>query len=184
MNAISKDEACEFCKLCEWAYECWITHKRLFDDNPNKDVTIGKFKDFTYRLSIITQEYMLLQICKLHDPAEQSGKYNLTINYIVEHGGWGTENNRIKKLKTQLDDLRNHLLPARNKILSHNDLETIVNGTILGKFPQGMDEKYFAALQELADAVSDKWLGRPVYPFNNLAGADVEEFLAGLETIT
>ena len=50
----------------------------------------------------------------------------------------------------------------------------------LGGFPEGLDDEYFAALQELVNAVHEKWLGGP-YPFNDLAGADVEEFLHVLE---
>jgi hypothetical protein len=50
----------------------------------------------------------------------------------------------------------------------------------LGGFPEDLDDEYFSALQELVNAVSEKWLDGP-YPFNDLAGADVEEFLHVLE---
>ena len=50
----------------------------------------------------------------------------------------------------------------------------------LGEFPEGLDDEYFSALQELVNAVHEKWLDG-IFPFNDLAVADVEEFLHMLE---
>lgn len=180
MRTISNDAALKFCELCNWAYECWITHKRLFDGNGNTDKTIGKAKYFTSRLAIITQEYTLLQICKLHDAAIQKGSLNITIDHIVRFGGWGSDAGRIQKLVLQLSELFERLKSARNKALAHNDLETLMSSSVLGEFPVGLDDQYFSVLQELANEVHAKWLDGP-YPFNDLAGADVDEFLSVLE---
>ena len=40
---------------CNWAYEVWVTHKCLFDDNPTPEDNIG-WHATTVRLSTITQE--------------------------------------------------------------------------------------------------------------------------------
>ena len=50
----------------------------------------------------------------------------------------------------------------------------------LGTFPEGADDEYFSALQELVNEVYEKWVGGP-YPFNYHAQADAKEFLALLE---
>lgn len=180
MSPISKETALEFCELCNWAYECWLTHRRLFDDNCAINETIGKSKYFTSRLSVITQEYSLLQICKLHDPAIQKANQNLSIGYIVEFGDWGPESTRIRKIELQLRGFFERIKLVRNKLLSHNDLETLMSSVALGEFPTGADEQYFAALQELANEVHMKWIDGP-YPFNDLAGADADEFLSVLK---
>jgi len=180
MTSISKDTALKFCELCDWAYETWVTHKRLFDQNTKTESTIGKAPDFTIRLSAITQEYSLQQICKLHDPAIQGESINLSIDYIVRFGDWGTQEQEIKSIQKRLSELWNSLKPARNKLLSHNDLYALMRGSALGAFPEGFDNQYFEALQDLVNAVHSKWLDGP-YPFNDLAKADVEEFLALLE---
>ncbi|HYA42453.1 MAG TPA: hypothetical protein VEF34_14190, partial [Syntrophobacteraceae bacterium] len=65
---------------------------------------------------------------------------------------------------------------------AHNDLETIMSDSPLGAFPKGVDDQYFQALQDLANAVHSKWLDGP-YPFNDLAKADVEEFLALMKEV-
>ena len=180
MNPISGDVAKRFCELCDWAFECWLTHKRLFDENNRTEKTIEKAKYFTERLSIITQEYVLMQICKLHDPAIQGSSLNLTVDYIIRFGQWGQDAERIQIIVDRLEGLFNKIKKARNKLLAHNDLEALKDSSVLGTFPKGLDEEYFSALQELANEVHTKWCGDP-YPFNDLAGADVDEFLALLQ---
>jgi len=181
-GAISKDTAIKFCELCNWVYETWVTHKRLFDDNKTPENNIGKSPWLTNRLSIITQEYSLQQIAKLHDPAIQGNSLNLTVDYMIRFGEWGERAEDIKRIQNKLQGLWERLKPARNKALAHNDLETLMTDAALGSFPQGAGEDYFAALQALVNEVHEKWVGGP-YPFNDLARADVEEFLALLELV-
>ena len=182
-NRISKNSAIAFCDLCNWAYEAWITHRCLFDDNQAPETNIGRSPCFTGRLSVITQEYALHQIAKLHDPWKHGKSINLTIGYIVEFGDWGTEErHRIDTICSRLNELHQRIKPARNKILSHNDLETVIGCVALGSFPKGDDDKYFAALQDFANEVHDRWVGGP-YPFNDLAKSDVDEFLSILECV-
>ncbi len=182
MDPISKDIADKFCELCNWVYESWVTHKLLFDENENKENNIGKCKYITSRLSIITQEYCLLQIAKLHDPALQGNSRNLTVDYMVRSGEWGERKNEIDRIHAKLLELWNCIKPARNKILTHNDLETYRADEALGSFPEGADDEYFEALQDLVNEVHEKWVGGP-YPFNDLAQNDVLKFLALLERV-
>jgi hypothetical protein len=182
MDPISKDIARRFCELCNWVYEVWVTHRYLFDENKTPEKNIGKSPYFTNRLSILTQEYCLQQIAKLHDPEIQGNSLNLTVDYMVRFGEWGERAEDIKRIQDRLQGLWERLKPARNKALAHNDLETLMTDAALGSFPQGADEDYFAALQALVNEVHEKWVGGP-YPFNDLARADVEEFLALLERV-
>jgi hypothetical protein len=180
MTPISADAATKFCEVCNWAYESWVTHKLLFDENDLPESNIGKVPYFTHRLATITQEYCLQQIAKLHDPAVQSNLLNLTIDYMVRYGDWGERKEEVERLQATLLDLWNRLKPARNKILAHNDLMTLMSDTALGEFPKGLDDEYFVTLQAFVNEVYDKWVGGP-WPFNDLAKADVREFLALLD---
>ncbi len=133
------------------------------------------------RLSIVAHEYCLLQIAKLHDPAIQGGKSNLTLRYIIEYGGWdqGTVE-KLKMLCVELEAFAQEIRDARNQILSHNDLIAIIAGTPLGAFEQDKDVRYFDCLQEFVDLVHDETIGGP-YPFNDLAKDDAV-VLAGMLT--
>jgi hypothetical protein len=99
---------------------------------------------------------------------------------MVRFGEWGERRYYVERNRDRLLELWNRLKPARNNALAHNDLETIMANTALGSFPEGADNEYFDALQTLVNEVHEKWVGGP-YPFNNLAQADVKEFLALLE---
>ena len=173
----------EFCKACDWAHECWNMYKRF--ENKFKCESLPqnavKIKPFTYQFSIILQEYVLLQICKLHDPAKINGNYNLSIPFIIEFGNWGGEEKNIKELEKKLIELKKSILPARNKIISHNDLKTRIDGIPLGGFPEGLDDEYFKLLEEFAGKVYGKWSNEyPVYPYSNFAKNDTDVFLAFL----
>src|SRR6266705_6778587 len=55
-------------QVCHWTYEAWITHRVLFDDNPNgEELRHSKYGPLLGRLSNITADYALLQLAKLHD---------------------------------------------------------------------------------------------------------------------
>lgn len=175
MTLIPKETAIKFCKFCNWAYEAWTIRRTLFDDNPNREAQFKECPDFFYKLGIITQEYALQQISKLHDPAIQRDSKNLSIDYMIRFGDWGEKESEIKRLASSLDEFRKSIKPARDKLLAHNDLESIVRGEPLGGFEEGKDIEYFKTLQIFVDEVHDKWIGGP-YPFNDLVITDAEEF--------
>lgn len=177
---VTAEDAKRFCDLCDWAHEAWMTHKCLFDDNPNRAEQVDRVPWFFNRLSIITQEYALQQIAKLHDPWRQHGQVNLSVDYIAECGAWGSAQASIDELRERLNRLPERLKLARNRVLSHNDRETAVANPTLGLFEAGEDNQYFDALQDLVNAVHRKWCGGP-FPFNDLVVADSREFLGILE---
>ncbi len=182
MQALSPSVVEEFCKLCDLAHEAWLNHLELFDNNPRVAELMNSFAgDELARLSIITQEYSLLQIVKLHDKAVMNGKVTLGIDYVLKYGGWSDSvRNSLEKLTKELNDFASQLREVRNKSLSHNDLATIVAGTTLGEFAKGADNRYFEALKEFVNIVHDQVIGGP-RPFNTLVKNDVGAFLATIK---
>jgi hypothetical protein len=182
MPALSPTVALEFCKLCGWAYETWLSHSELFDRNPRyAELQRSWAGDQLARLSVISQEYALLQVAKLHDPAIVSGKITLSIDYVVTYGAWNsTVRLNLEALKGKLDAFGAQLRSVRNRSLSHNDLAAIVSGKTLGSFEPGEGEKYFHILQEFVNVVHEEVVGGP-WPFDDLARNDVAAFLAVLK---
>jgi hypothetical protein len=150
----------------------------VFDDNPDAgSLRTGPTKEFFARLSEVTQEYSLLQIVKLHDPATQQGRCNLTLDYMVRFGGWDAATRaELEKVKARLDSFAANIRPARNHALSHNDLEFILKGDAEGDFPDGEDQAYFKALEEFVDIVARAALGTP-FPFCVMADGDAGYFV-------
>jgi hypothetical protein len=129
------------------------------------------------RLYSISQEYTLLQIIKLHDKADMHGNHTLGIDYVLKYGNWSDSARLdLKKLAKQLNDFAEQLKGVRNKILSHNDLDTILAGATLGGFAKGDDVKYFETLQEFVNIVRDQVVGGPC-PFSTNVKNDIAYFL-------
>ena len=158
----------EFCTLCNWAFVCWIAHRRLFDDNPNKELLDRKapyFHDYLWRIS---QAYSYLQICKLHDPAHSgANKSNLSISFIIANLDWGDDKDSVQQSAAKLEELYRRINPARNKVIAHNDLDILLRGEPIGAFPEGLDKEYFQCLQEFARRVH-KQCDRGHYYFKDM----------------
>lgn len=182
MQALSASVVVEFCKLCGWAYEAWLNHRELFDRTPRAaELQKSWAGNALARLSVISQEYALLQVVKLHDRAVVSGNVTLGIDYIVTYGGWSDSvRAHLETLATELNAFASRLRDARNKSLSHNDLATIVAGATLGAFANGADDEYFKVLQEFVNTVHEQVVGGP-WPFNDLVKNDVAAFLATIK---
>jgi AbiU2 len=175
----SREVVNRFCELCDWLLQSWQTRKYLFDENPDLALLQEpRYAHFFYRIGEITQEYWLHQLAKMHDPArDKSGNVNLSISYIVECGEWDKETKpRLDELRTKMLSLSYQIKDARNKILSHNDLEIIMGEKHIGAFDPGDDEDYFAYLQEFASLVKEIVMGEP-FVYDDLVSNDVEVFM-------
>jgi len=162
-----------------------MNHLELFDRNPrNTGFLESVIKDEWVRLSAISHEYSLLQIVKLHDPAVMSGNITLGIDYMFTYGNWSDSvRPRLATLKKKLDHFANSKLRGvRNKVLSHNDLATILDEATLGEFAEGADKEYFEALQKFVNIIHDEVIGGP-YPFCTLVQGDVAYFLRSIEPL-
>jgi hypothetical protein len=178
MHALSASVILEFCSLCNRAHELWLNHLELFDNNPRNSELMKSIASCEWRrLSIISQEYSLLQIVKLHDKAVMNGNITLGIDYILTYGGWSDSvSPRLEALAKELDGFASQLRGFRNKMLSHYDLATILAGAPLGGFADDADKKYFEDLQEFVNIVHDQVVGGP-YPFSSNVINDIAFFL-------
>jgi len=178
-HALSATVVRDFCTLCDKAHEYWLNHVELFHGNSHeKELLESTAGNEWRRLSIISHEYSLLQIVKLHDKAVMNGNITLGIDYMLRYGGWSDSVRiRLKALAKELDNLADKLRDVRNKILSHNDLATIVADSRLGEFAEGADVEYFRTLQEFVNTVHDEVIGGQ-WQFDYRVKNEVTAFLA------
>lgn len=181
MAALSEAVVVKFCKLCDWTYEVWVTHRILYDDNADVEAMMaGPCGAVLSRLNHVSREYVLHQIVKLHDRPVQRDCINLSLRYVIDYGGWdGGTLSELESLFGKLEALASCIRPARNKLLSHNSLEEILKDEPLGGFATDEDRRYFDALQHFVNVVHDKVVGGP-YPFNDLASGDARLLLSVL----
>jgi hypothetical protein len=172
----------KFCDLCVWVHQVWMTRKIVFEGDGN----IARFDELHFAsylrmLSVITQEYVLLQISMLHDPAVQGQNENLTLERVVAAGPWDLQTKAsLEQRKNELDRFAGYLRLARNKVLAHIDLASSLGGISHGAFPDGADEQYFVGLQRFVDIAHDATFGGP-HPLRIASEcSDAQAFVAAL----
>ena len=165
MSTLTEIMVERFCQHCDWSYQSWVFRSSLFDDNPDENhLRAPAHAHFFVRLEKILQEYWLHEVVKLNDPPEQYGSKNLTIDFILENGSWSENTKKeLSNLSVILVNFSSKLRSARNKILSHKDLETLLSGESHGTFQVGDDDAYFEALQEFVNIVHEQYIGRPTH---------------------
>ena len=173
----------KFCELCHWLIQIYDFRINLFDNNPNeKYLKDSRHIDFFYRICIVFQEAWMLNLAKLHDPAVMGDNTNLSLNYIIEHEDWDTETlQQLKDLKGIMDTLYVPIKEARNKLLSHNDYEAIVNNkddAHVGVFKEGADVPYFQALKDFCELVSQKVLNTSFVYDDMVVKNDIDVFMS------
>jgi hypothetical protein len=182
MTAISRVVADKLWDVCNWAHETWILYRTLFDENPTlQTLANGRHAYFLKSLHSVLQEYALLQISKLHDPAVMSGRINLSLAYILEFGGWDKDTAaRLRSLKDRLDELHVKIRPARNRITSHNDLVTLLEDAPVGEFQKDADVEYFRTLHDFVNCVFEQVTGTICAEFSTFPRADAEAAIRAL----
>ena len=161
MSALSRQVVQAFADACTEAYLSWSAFCHLFPTGlKSSDIKSDQAGRALAVVNCAMHEHFLHQVCKLHDPVVQLGEINLGIEYIVKYGGWGEpEKTQLQNLQIKLDRFAGKLKSARNKILSHNDLKTILENAQLGAFDQNDDVKYFDTLQEFTNIVYSDVVG-------------------------
>ena len=104
-----------FCEECVWVRAVRTHFAELFESGDTRHrLMVEIAKTFFQDLNIVLLEYVLLQQCKLTDPASSGAeKDNLTTNYIVSLN-WSGEtkevlvaaNREILKIRTKINDAR------------------------------------------------------------------------------
>ena len=177
ISPATQSDAQAFCGACQWVYECWTTHANLFECLPKhlkdeRSVTLADFLETPYgrcldRLNTISQEYSILQIAKLHDPAVQGIYENLSIDFFVKQTFWSEDETPIiREISLALGGFSDQISDARKKILAHNDRSAFAENLPLGDFPEGDDQKYFHTLGQLCSMIWNKFPNRN-WPYGN-----------------
>jgi hypothetical protein len=110
------------------------------------------------------------------------GKETLSLEYVMDYGEWKPGVlEKLKSLEIKLNAFAWQIRDVRNKVLSHNDLGSIVAGANLGTFNKGEDEYYFESLQEFVNIIHNEVVGGP-WPFDDLVINDVAAFLAAMKS--
>lgn len=171
-----------FCEECIWTRSIRTHFADLFEaDADTTDLLRSIAGIFFHDLNAVLIEYILLQQCKLTDPAIAGrGKENLTSNYILALD-WSTETRgTLARANMELMAFRDRVIDARRKLVAHLDrkarLETEIS---LGAFSKDDEARFWVALQTFVDAAFGEAIGGP-YPIEAAMMGDANNLLQAL----
>lgn len=168
-----------FCDHVHWLVSVRYIFKVLFEEEQPSNLPLMQktASSFFAGLNRILQEYLLLECAKLTDLAETHGHKNFTVDSLVKGISWPTDTlilskmvslpaedkdilKELKSLQAVTENFRNYINSARNKLLAHWDMKTVLSGATLWElFPMGEDQKFFDALQKICNIAHEVCFG-------------------------
>lgn len=152
-----------FCDECVWVRSIRTHFADLFETNTGRTALLSDVANiFFHDINLILIEYILLQQCKLTDPASSGkDKNNLTTNFILSMD-WSEETGKILRSKnTELMKFQKLIIDARHKLVSHLDLKSRLQSIGLGNFSKEDEANFWRALQEFVNAAHAEMFGGP-----------------------
>jgi hypothetical protein len=181
---VTKTDVEKFFVICEDARMCYMHYRALFEPDDHRTVFDATAPIFFRDISLILKKYLILEVCKLGDPACQHGNVNLSIDFFIKCFDFSTAPTEFDQLKHRATKLRpfiRKLKPARNKLLSHSDRLIITSETRgLGGADTDEWDCFWLDLEAFVEVLCKQYLGGP-RPFRDGAYADARILVEALQ---
>jgi hypothetical protein len=134
-------------------------------------------------------EHLILQICKLTDPEITMGKRNLTVQFLIKNADFlasPRELAKLTKIAARMDAFRKRILPARNKFISHLDLDAALGRKALGGASIAAWRKFWLDLQDFVAIMYKRYVDARAPFYLNGVGmvSDVDQLVKALKEST
>jgi hypothetical protein len=171
-----------FCEECVWARAVRTHFAELFESGDTRHRLMAEIaKTFFQDLNIVLLEYVLLQQCKLTDPASSGAeKDNLTTNYILSLNWSGETKEVLVDANRELLEFRTKINDARRKLVAHADLRSRLQLIELGQFSKAAEQGFWSALQRFANAAHMEACGGPFEIYATMPDGDAVSLIHGL----
>ena len=177
-----------FANYCVFMRSIYLHTRELFEtssagDKALMDATAGTFFG---DLNRVLNEYVILQVCKITDPARDiRNNDNHTIAFLLKHYDplFSSDPPMSKRLEDLHDSMRafgEKLRPARNKLISHLDRDAILADHPLGAATDQEWRQFWLDLHNFIYIVHRKITGSSFH-LNGVAGlSDAGDLLKAL----
>ncbi|RCK18713.1 hypothetical protein TH8_21720 [Thalassospira profundimaris] len=140
---------------CIWLKQCHFTFNQMFESDQETAQLLHETAPlFFHDLNHILIEYIFLQVCKITDPAKAGKRSNLTLPFLnqqLENQNLLTE--EIKRYSDEILRYRSLVQTARNRLVSHLDMKSVLAAESLGLHSSEDVVCFFECLQKYCDAV-------------------------------
>jgi len=165
---VTRRDVKKFIDHCVILRAFWTHYQTIFEGS---DLQRGLLQNTAHKffgdLNHMLIEHLILQICKLTDPEMTMRKRNLTIPFLVNNADFAAtprEMAKLKKIAAQIDKFRKRIVPARNKLISHLDLDAALRRKSLGGVSVAAWRKFWLDLQDLVAILYKRYVDARV-PF-------------------
>jgi hypothetical protein len=166
---VTKIDVEKLLTICGDARACYMHYRALFEPgNPHHAVFSATSPFFFHDINYMLIKHIILDVCKLGDPASDfRGNENLSIDFFVKCADFAAAPAQFDHLRCRATKLRNFiakLKPARDKLISHRDRNTVLSG-ISGLGGADTDEwvGFWLDLQVFVAILCERYLGQRLY---------------------
>jgi hypothetical protein len=125
----TKEDVQAFADSCVLLRSQWKHFQILFEGSDLKrELLQTTAPTFFGDLHCLFVEHFVQHICRLTDNAQTMGRKNLTVKFLIEHSDFSSAPGTLDKLRRisdSIDGFRDLILNARNRFISHLDLEAV-----------------------------------------------------------
>jgi hypothetical protein len=164
---VTKDDVSTFADYCVYVRSVYMHGHTLFEaaDQADKDMLEGTAPVFFGDLNKVLIEYVILQVCKITDPAKDiRGSENHTTGFFAATADFLSEpdkGRRLSDLHATMQKLREKLKPARDKVISHLDRNAVLTKTNMGAATNDEWAQFWHALDEFVAILYEKYVSSP-----------------------
>lgn len=159
----TKEDVQAFANACVLLRSRWQHFWILFEGSDLKrELLQATAPAFFGDLNYLLIEHLVLHICRLTDNAQTMGRKNLTVKFLIEHSDFSTAPDMLGKLKrisASINAFRQKILPARNRFISHLDLETVRLDQPLGATTDAEWNQFWLDLQDFLELMFQHHVG-------------------------
>jgi hypothetical protein len=180
----------KFIDYCVILRAFWTHFQTLFEGSDLKrELLQTTAPKFFGDVNLMLIEHLILQICKLTDPEITQGKRNLTVQFLINNADFSAsprELATLTKIAARIDAFRKRILPARNKFISHLDLDAVHRRKPLGGASIAAWQEFWLDLQDFVGIMHKRYIDPKVpYYLNGVGGfSDTDQLVKALKEST
>jgi HEPN superfamily AbiU2-like protein len=165
---VTRRDVKKFIDYCVILRAFWTHYQTIFEGSDlQRELLQNTAHKFFFDLNRLLIEHLILQIRNLTDPEMTMGKRNLTIPFLVNNADFAAtprDMAKLKKIAARIDRFRKRIGPARNKLISHLDLDAAHRRKSLGGASVAAWQKFWLDLQGLVTILHKRYVDARV-PF-------------------
>lgn len=159
---VSVGDVNAFCNCCVSMRSTYRHFQILFEGSElQRELLQRTAPTFFNDIHLVMMQDLVLQICKVTDPENTSGRRNLTIKFLLNNSDFASapgELDKLKRLSESMHIFRTKIVPARNKIIGHLDRQSVHDGNPLGATEKHEWDQFWLDLQDFLQIMHKQYV--------------------------